>query len=216
MEEVVLIAEKREVIGKKVKVLRRSGELPAILYGHHITPLPILLNHRDANRILPEISSSHLVIVDVEGEKHTTLVRAKQRHPVTGELQHVDFMAVSLTEKLRAKVVLELVGDSPAVQELGGILVTGQEDIEVECLPKDLPERITVDLSCLVKIGDALHVRDLVVPASVNVLSNVEDMVVLITMPAVEVVEEEEEEKIVEGEPEVIEKGKKEEETVEE
>ena len=211
MEEVVLNARKREVIGKKVASHRRSGELPAIIYGHSISPIPIFLQQREANRILPGISSSHLVVVDVEGDKHNTLVREKQRHPVSGAIQHIDFMAVSLTERLRAKVSIELSGSAPAIGELGGISVTGQEDIEVECLPKDLPERIVVDISGLVKIGDAIYVRDIAIPPNVEILTDLAEMVILITAPAVEEVEEVKEE-VVEEVPDVIEKGKKEEE----
>ena len=216
MEEVVLNAKKREVIGKKVASHRRSGELPAIIYGHSISPIPIFLQQKEANRILPEISSSHLVVVDVDGDKHTTLVREKQRHPVSGAIQHIDFMAVSLTERLRAKVSIEFTGVAPAITELGGISVTGQEEIEVECLPKDLPERIVVDISGLVKIGDAIYVRDVTIPSNVEVLTDLSEMVILITAPAVEEVEEVKEVEAVEEEPEVIEKGKKEEEEGEE
>lgn len=211
MEEVVLNAKHRVSIGKKVNELRRQGQLPAIVYGHQINPIPIYLNQREANHILPEISSSHLVVVDIDGEQHNVLVREKQRHPVSGIILHVDFLAVSLTEKLKAKVSIELLGEAPAIQEYGGITVTGQEEIEVECLPKDLPERISVNISGLKEIGDAIYVRDLDLPESVDVLTDPNDMIVLITAPTVEV-EEVTEEEIAEEEPQVIERGKKEEE----
>lgn len=214
MKEIVLQAKKRDVIGKQVKSIRRDGILPGIVYGPHIQPIAIGLNYREASRILPNITSSHLVIIDVEGEQHAALVREKQRHPYLGTLQHVDFMAVSLTEKLHAEVLIELEGESPAVKELGGILVTGQEEIEVECLPQDLPERITFNLSVLKNIGDAIHVKDLIIPENVQVLTNLDEMVALVTAPTVEEVEEVVEEVVEEeaAEPEVIEHGKKEEE----
>jgi large subunit ribosomal protein L25 len=214
MEEIVFQANRRDVIGKQVKALRREGKLPAILYGYRIEPIPVSLDAREAGRVLPMVTSSHLVVVDVDGERHNALVREKQRDPVQGTLLHVDFMVVSMTEKLRANVVIELEGDAPAIREFNGALVTGTEELEVECLPQDLPERITVDLSILKEIGDSIHVKDLVFPASVEVLTDPEELVVLVTSQAAEEVEEEveEEELEEEGEPEVIERGKKEEE----
>jgi len=213
MEEIVIVAKKRELVGKHVKTLRRKGTLPAVVYGPHISPAPISLDYREANRILPTVTSSQLVVVDVEGEKHTVLVKEKQRHPVMGLLQHVDFMAVSMTDKLRVNVLVELRGDAPAVKDYGGILVSGLEVVEIECLPRELPERIIVDISGLREIGDAIHVKALEISDKVSVLTDPEEMIVIVTAPAAE--EEEVAEVIVaEGgeEPEVIEKGKKEEE----
>jgi large subunit ribosomal protein L25 len=211
MEETVLQAQRREVTGKHVKALRRAGRLPAVLYGHTIEPFPVTLDMREASRILPTITSSHLVTVDVDGERHTALVREKQRHPVLGSLLHVDFLVVSMTEKLRAEVVIELEGESPAVKEFSATLVTGQESLEVECLPSDLPERIIVDISVLKKVGDSIHVRDLQLPEAVEVLTDLDNLIVLVTAQAAEEVVEVVPE-VVEAEPEVIERGKKEEE----
>jgi large subunit ribosomal protein L25 len=211
MAEIVLKAERRNVIGKQVKALRRQGRLPAVLYGRNFEPIPVTLDSRETGRIMPTITSSHLIVVALDGERHAALVREKQRHPVLGTLTHVDFLVVSMTEKLRANVVLELVGDAPAVKEFDGIVVPGLESVEVESLPADLPERIQVDLSVLGNIGDVIHVRDLNVSSKVEVLTDPDEMVVIVTAPAVEVAEEAEE-AAGEAEPEVIERGKKEEE----
>ncbi|GAB4473351.1 MAG: 50S ribosomal protein L25/general stress protein Ctc [Anaerolineales bacterium] len=210
MENITIEATKREVIGKKVKALRREGKLPAIVYGHKFSPLPILLDYRQTSRSLAGVSSSQLIELNVEGQKIPVLVRERQHHPISGNLLHIDFLAVSMTETLRAFVPIDFEGEAPAVKDFGGIVVTGLEEVEVECLPKDLPEKITVDLSKLGNIGDGIYVRDLVVPAGVEVLSDGDEMVVLITAPEAE--EEAVEEEVEEGEPEVIEKGKKEEE----
>ncbi|MGB9668997.1 MAG: 50S ribosomal protein L25 [Anaerolineales bacterium] len=208
MEQIELKATKREVTGKQVKALRREGKLPAIIYGRHLSPLPILLDLHDASRALPGITSSQLITVNVDGNKHTVLVREKQRHPVQGKLIHVDFLAVSMTEKLRANVLIEIEGEAPAVKNFGAVVVPVLEEVEVECLPKDLPEKIVVDLSGLEKIGDAIHVKDLVLPKGVEVLTDEDEMVVLVKSPEGEEVEA----VAAEGaEPEVIEKGKKEE-----
>lgn len=210
MENITIEATKREVIGKKVKALRREGKLPAIVYGHKFSPLPILLDYRQTSRSLAGVSSSQLIELNVDGQKIPVLVRERQHHPISGNLLHIDFLAVSMTETLRAFVPIDFEGEAPAVKDFGGIVVTGLEEVEVECLPKDLPEKITVDLSKLGNIGDGIYVRDLVVPAGVEVLSDGDEMVVLITAPEAE--EEAVEEEVEEGEPEVIEKGKKEEE----
>lgn len=214
MEEIVLQAKQRKVIGKQVKALRRQGGLPAILYGS-IDPLPIILDAHDAEGVLHSVTSSHLITIEVDGSPHSVLVRERQRNPLTGHLIHVDFQVVSLTEKLRASVLLDLVGDAPAVKDHSGVLVTGLDGLDVECFPQDLPERITIDISILREIGDAIYVRDLTIPEAVEVLNDTDEMVVLVTAPVAEPVEEEEEEvveEVEEGEPEVIERGKKEEE----
>ena len=212
MEDIVFQVRDREIIGKQVRALRRQGRLPAILYGPHIEPKAISLDFREASRVLPMVSSSHLVkLVQDNGETHTALVREKQRNPLTGALIHIDFQAVSLTEKLRTKVSIDLQGEAPAVKVFDGVLVTGQEVIEVESLPGDLPERIVVDITVLKRIGDLIRVRDLQVPAGVDVLTDADEMVVLVTAPQLERVEAAVEEAAV-FEPEVIEKGKKEEE----
>ena len=214
MEKIVLQATQRNVTGKQVKVLRRQGRLPAVLYGRSFNPIPVSLDFHEANRVLPGITSSHLVEVEVDGERHTVLVREKQYHPVLGRIIHVDFMAVSMTEKLRANVSIHLEGESPAVRDLNAVLVTGVEEVEVECLPKDLPERILVDVSSLGEIGAVIRVRDIYLSSEIRVLTDLDEMVVLITAPAAEEVEEVEEvvEEAAVGEPEVIERGKKEEE----
>jgi len=209
MEQIVLKAEPRDVVGKQVKTLRRQGRLPAVIYGHRVDSIAISLDFKDASRIMPTITSSHLIAVELNGVPHMALVREKQREPVTGALLHVDFQEVSMTEKLRATVVIELVGDAPAIKNYNGVVVSGMEAVEVECLPADLPERITVDLAALTEIGSAVYVRDLTVSPKVEVLTDANEMVALVTAPAAEVTEEV---TPAEEEPEVIEKGKKEDE----
>jgi len=211
MEEVLLQVSKRDVVGKQVKTLRRDGILPAILYGRGISSIPISLNARKANKVLSAITSTNLVVLDIDGDKHTTLVREKQRDPVTGIVLHIDFYAVSMTEKLRTNVVLEFQGESPAVKELMGVLVNVMESLEIECLPQDLPNQIVADLSTLEEIGDSLYVRDIILPPNVELISDIDGLVVVISAPAVEEIEEVEEVEITEEEPEVIERGKEEE-----
>jgi large subunit ribosomal protein L25 len=213
MEEIVLQASHREIVGKQVKLLRKEGKLPAIIYGKGISPIPISFDHRIVSRILATVTTSNLVVVDLGDSQHTTLVRERQRHPVSGNLLHIDFQEVSLTETLRTSVMIELKGESPAVKNFNGVVVTGIETLEVECLPQDLPERIVVDISILAEIGDSIFIRDIPVPPKVEFLTDPDEMLVLITHQAPEEEEEVEEiEEIEEEEPDVIERGKKEEE----
>lgn len=210
MEEIVIQARRREIVGKHVASLRRAGQLPAVLYGRHVDSTPISIDLKEASRILERLPSSALIVVEIDGQRHYALVREKQRNPLLGTLRHVDFQAVSLTEKVRATVSIRLVGEAPAVQTYFGILVQRMEELEVECLPTELPERIQVDVSSLEEIGKAIYVRDLSLPASVEVLAEPDDVIVVVTAPAAEAALEEE--AVTAGEPEVIEKGKREEE----
>jgi large subunit ribosomal protein L25 len=211
MEKLVVKAVRRDVIGKQVKSLRREGKLPAVLYGHHINPVPILLDFRDASRALTGLAPSTLITVDVEGDTHQALVREKQRNKITGALIHVDFLAVSMLEKLRSEVNIELIGISPAVKDLDGILVSNVNQLEVECLPQDLPEKIVVDISSLDQIGDAIYLRDLVLSDKIKIMDDMDTVVVSVTAQEAEEVEVEVEE-VAEVEPEVVEHGKIEEE----
>jgi large subunit ribosomal protein L25 len=181
MEEVILKANRRNVLGKQVSAIRRAGRLPAVIYGHNIEPVSIELDLRDASKSLTGLAPSTLVTVDVEGTTHKALVREKQRNKITGILLHVDFLAVSMKEKLRSQVYLEIIGVAPAIKDFDGILVTGNDEVEVECLPQDLPERIQVDISNLTKIGDGIYVRDLRIPEGVKILEDPDGLVAITT-----------------------------------
>lgn len=215
MEREVIEAVKRSVIGKQVKALRREGKLPAILYGSTIEPTPILMDLKSATNTLSHIASSALVTINLEGEPHVSLVREKQRNVLTGMLTHVDFQVVSMKEKIRTNVSVEIHGEAPAVKNFDGILVQNVDELEVEALPGDLPERIVVDVSGLEMIGKSIRLSDLVLPGKVTVLEDPNLILVVVTAPEAEPVEEVVVEEVaVEAEPEVIEKGKKEEEEI--
>jgi large subunit ribosomal protein L25 len=215
MEEIVFEANRREVIGKNVKKLRRDGLLPAVVYGHSIEPISISLDYKEASKTLDSISPSALVVLDIDGEKHYTLVRDKQRNPVRRTIIHVDFQAVSLTETVRADVTVNLVGEAPAIETYLGILVPSLEQLSIECIPTNLPDRIDVDLSGLTEIGDSILVSDIIAPEGVEILNDLDEVVVVVIAQAAEEVEEEEELELEleEGiEPEMVERGKREEE----
>jgi large subunit ribosomal protein L25 len=187
MERVTLKASRRDLVGKKVSKLRREGKLPAVLYGRHVEkPIAITLDRGEASKVMRRINYSTLVQIDLDGEEHNALVRDFQVDAILRELTHVDLLAVSLTETVRAEVRVILAGKAPVVSNLGGLLVNGLEYVEVEALPQDLPDNFTVDVSSLENFGDGIFVRDLVVPANVTVLSDGDELLVVASAPVAE------------------------------
>ena len=186
MEKVVLKAEKRDVIGKQVKAMRRAGKLPAVIYGRHTEPMNVTLDFHTASLVLGKLTSSSLVTIELDGTEYPALVREKQRDYIKNRLLHVDFLAVSLSESLRASVAVNFVGISPAVKDFNAVLVTNLQSLDVECLPADLPERIDVDISVLARPGDGIRVRDVQVSDKVQILNDPDTMVAVATFAKVE------------------------------
>ncbi len=212
MSKILLNAVPRTIIGKQVNQLRREGKLPAIIYGHKVDPKPITLDLREATKVLSTTTSSSLITVVLEGKEYPSLVREKQINFILGTLKHIDFLTVSLTEKIRASVSVVFEGEASVVKEFNAILSTGLSQIEIEAYPQDLPETFIVDVSVLKQLGDSILVKDLAVPQNVEVLSDPEEMILFASSQKSDVEAEELEEGLGgAGEPEVIEKGKKEE-----
>lgn len=211
---VTLEAAKRTVTGKKVKTLRWEGKLPAVIYGAGLEPTPITLEHREASRLLREVTSATIVNLKLADEEHTAIVRERQYDRLRQELMHVDFMAIVMDVTLRARVPLRLVGEAPAVKEFSAMIMAESDSLEVEALPKDLPEAINVDVSGLTELGSNITVADLDLGESVTIMDG-EDTVLAVAIAGVSMAEEEEEleEEVEEigAEPEVIERGKREE-----
>lgn len=201
MDKIVIEAKKRDVTGKKVKVLRRDGKLPAVLYGYGVDATPIVVDHKSSSRILADAESSSLINIKLDGKEYPTLVREKQWDYIKRSLLHVDFQAVSMTETISAMVRVELVGTAPAVETYGAILIAGLNEIEIEALPADLPENIKVDISGLEKIGDTVQIRDLELSDKLTVLNDPNSMIAVTSSMEEEIVEEEAAaEELLEGE----------------
>lgn len=209
----MLSANPRRVVGKQVKALRREGRLPAVLYGAGMEPLAIELEDREASRLLNRISGSTLLQLQVQGEEHMVLVREIQRDVIRRNPIHVDFLKVAMDVRITAEVPIELVGRAPAVEELGGVLVTGINSVEVEALPADLRDRVTVDLESLVKIDDSITAGDLFLGEGVELLTDPGELVARVIYQAEEVIEEAVAEEVVPTaeEPELVERGRREE-----
>lgn len=186
MEKVVLNATKRDVIGKQVKALRREGKLPAVIYGRHTEPVNVNLDAHSASLVLAKLTSSSLVTLNVDGTEYPALVREKQRDYIKNRLLHVDFLAVSMTETLRTNVKVNFVGVSGAVKDYNAVLVHNLEQLEVEALPSDLPERIDVDISILKRPGEGIRVRDVQVSDKIRILNDADTMVAVATFAKVE------------------------------
>lgn len=193
-EGMTIEAELRQAIGKKVRSVRREGLVPAVLYGSGVDGKPIQMDAKAADEVLARASASTLIDLELDGESHKVLVRDVQRDVIHRNVLHIDFLKVDMDVAIRTEVPVELVGEAPAVQELGGVLVTGLTEIEVEALPGALPDRIVVDLEPLQEIDDAITVGDLYFSEGVEVLTDLDENVAHVIYLAEEELEEEEEE----------------------
>ena len=190
MTPIKLEANRRIILGKQNRRLRREGILPAVLYGSEFGSFPIELDRRTTSRLLARVSRSTLIELEVDEQPHTVLVREIQRDPLRGRLLHVDFLKVRMDVRIRAEVPIELVGEAPAAKIAGGVLVTGVDAIEVEALPADLPDRVTVDLESLVNIDDSITVADLFIGENVRILTDLNELVARIIYEAEEIIPE--------------------------
>ena len=166
-----LKAEQRTAIGRSaVRKLKTLGIIPAIVYGGKEKPQPLQVAARDINAVLSHASGENILVeLEIAGEQSNrmALVQEIQHSPVGGDILHVDFHAVSMDEKIQAEVPLEPVGIANGVKNFGGLLEQSLRSLPIECLPRDLPDRLTVDVSNL-NIGDSIHVRDIQLPSGVT------------------------------------------------
>jgi large subunit ribosomal protein L25 len=169
-KQVKLKAEHRSETGRSaVRKLKARGIVPAVIYGAKDKPQPLQVSARDINTILSHASGENILVeLEIDGEKggRTALLQEIQHSPVGGQVLHVDFHAVSMDEKIEADIPVEGIGVANGVKNFGGLLEQNLRSVTIECLPRDLPDRITVDVSAL-NIGDSIHVRDLQLPAGV-------------------------------------------------
>ena len=211
-DEIIIKVEKRSTTGKQVSQLRRQGILPAVVYGYKVDSYPIQMEKHSTTLLMKRITPTTLVSLDLGGKKTKAIVRDRNYDVVTGELLHLDFLAISMTEKLKANVAIELTGEAPVLSEVPGSLVNQiLTELEVEALPNDMPERIEVDLTGLETTEDLITVADLNLDDKITILTDEAEVIVSIGYVAEEEEPEELEEQIS-IEPEVMEKGKKEEE----
>ena len=207
----IVEAEPRTQFGKgPAGRLRRAGKLPAIIYGRSET-MPITLNEHDFYQTFKQISESTIITIRTSDKDVDVLLKEYDEDIATGHLRHVDFYAIESGMLLRTNVQVHLTGAAPGVRE-GGVLQSQIHEVEVECLPKDIPEYFELDISGL-QINDALHVSDLPDLDGVKILNSPDQTIALVAMTREEIEEPEEEEEV---EEEGLEEGEEAEETEEE
>ena len=174
MVQTPLSAQKRSVLGRKVKTLRKDGFIPAHVFGHKIKTIHIQVKSTEFGKVFEKVGETGLVELTIDSlsseapssrgakgdEKRPVLVRNVQIHPVTDEPLHIDFYQVNLAEKVTVNIPLEIIGEAPAVGKKIGLLLTPVSEIEIEALPSDIPEKIVVDVTKLENIGDEIKVKD--------------------------------------------------------
>lgn len=176
---------------KKVDKIREEGRIPAITYGNGVENTMIDLDYQDMKKALETAGESTLIELAIDDKKPlTVLVQETQYNPVTDEIAHIDFYQIKEGEKITVSIEFNFVGESPAVQQLGGILVKPHDKVEVRCLPKDLISHIDVDISTLKAFDDSIHVSHLNIPETLEVL-DADIVVASVTPPRKKEVSEE-------------------------
>ena len=207
-------AEKREIFGKNAsRRLRREGMIPAVLYGGGSSNVPLTLKKQDVFMILRSDTGENTVFqVSFDSEIRDVMIKELQRDPVTDEIIHADFVHIAMDKAISVSVPLVSIGEAVGVKTEGGFVDFITREVEVECLPKDIPEHIEIDISGL-HLRQSLKAEDITLPEGVKLITSSDTLLVLIEVPLkeeeIEVEEEEEEEVIAEEEePEVIGKEK--------
>lgn len=186
-KQVKLKAEHRTAVGRSAaRKLKAQGAIPAVVYGAKVKPQPLQVSARDINAMLSHASGENILVeLEIAGGNRMALVQEIQHSPLGGIVLHIDFHAVSMDEKIHADVPLESVGIANGVKNFGGLLEQSLRSLSIECLPRDLPDRISVDVSNL-NIGDAIHVRDIPLPSGVTAKVQPELTAFSVVAPAVE------------------------------
>ncbi len=201
MEILTLQLKERKQTGKAVNRLRKEGLIPAVIYGHGVSPRSVSVEYVPFIKTYRQAGESSLIDLAVEGKTPVkALIQDIAIDPMTDKIIHIDFRQVLMSEKLKAKIPVVLVGESRAVKELGGILVKSLAEIEVECLPQYLAHEIKVDISLIKEFGEMIRVGAIPVPEGMTFLSNPRETIVTVTPPRSEeelkALEEKVEEKI--------------------
>lgn len=179
--QITLTAESRTVLGKKVKQLRKQGMLPGNVYGPEFTSLSVTVNLKDFVAAYRVAHETGIVYVNVGKESYPTLVGHIQRHPVSDDLLHVDFRKIDLKQKIETPVPVVAEGESVAVTQHGGVLITQNDHLTVEALPADLPSEIVVDISKLTEVGQEITVADLPKASTYTIVDAPETVIFSVT-----------------------------------
>ena len=193
MDRIELEVTNREILGKKVKHLRRQGITPVHLFGHGIQSLALQCDTDKAERVLAQAARTGLINLKLNEKKEprTVMIHAFDRHWRKGQLLHVDFYQVKMTEKIKLEVPVVLAGEAPALKSKDNMLEHELGTLTIECLPAKIPSGMEVDISSLTEREQAIRVKDIDIDEDITVLNDPELVVVKITSRPVEKVEEE-------------------------
>lgn len=189
--------------------VRAQGLIPAVFYGPKQETTSIKVNYQQFEKALKEAGESTVVVLDIDGTEHETLIHDVDYHPVKGNVSHVDFYVIEKGKKVKVHVPLAFEGVSPAEKNLGATLVKVMHEVEIEAMPKDLPHEIAVDISPLVDLESQIHASDLKMPSGVELVTEPEEVIAIVQ--AVEELSEEPTGPVDMSAIEVEKKGKKEE-----
>ncbi len=200
MEQIELHTDTREILGKKVRFLRRQGIIPVHLFGHDIESVALQCDTTQLQQVLAQAGKTKIISLKYDKTKkpRNVMVREIQRNPVTGELLHVDLYQVRMAEKIKVDVPIVLVGEAPALKLKENMLAQELHSLTIECLPDQIPASIELDLSSLTEAEQAIQVKDITLGEGITVLNDPEHIVVKISLRHVEKVEEVVEEVVVE------------------
>jgi len=194
-----IAAEARSTTGKRNRQLRRTGQLPGVVYGKDTNSLAIQVEAKAFDTLYRAAGRTSLVKLHVDGAAKSAIIREVQRHPLSRKPLHVDFLVVDLAQEMEVDVPLVFTGEPPAVELTGGTVMTPIGHLRVRALPAEIPHEITVDVTPLVDLEASLHVRDLVIPENVHVQTDGDELIARVLPPRIEE-EPEVEEEAVEGE----------------
>jgi large subunit ribosomal protein L25 len=184
-----LQAKLRDISRQSLDQLRADGNLPAEVYGHKFENKHIHVSRKDFLAAFKEVGETGLISLQIDGTMCPVLVHHITTDALGDIITSIDFYAVNMKEKTTAEIPVHFIGESPAVKELGGVLVKALEKIEVEALPADLPAHFDIDISALKEFGDSIHVKQIVIPRGVELLTDPETVLVVVNEQRVEVEE---------------------------
>jgi len=187
MEQVKLNAKLRPETGRNAKKLREAGSIPGILYGRDFENMNLAFERKEFEKVYKEAGSSTIVDLVVDGKEHlNTLILEAQHDPVSDKILHADLYKVNMKEEIHTEIPLSFVGESPAVKDLEGNMITNKDAVEVKCLPDKLVSEIEVDISKLKTFDDIIKISDLVIPEGIELLADPEEIIVQVTAPRTE------------------------------
>ena len=184
MSDIILKVQTRnQDSDKSLNSLRQDGQIPAVFYGTKTKPVPLRVDYLTFQKVFAEAGENTVLSLEINNKKKQVLIKDVQYHPVTDRFVHIDFLAIDVTKKITAMVPFKFTGVSKAVKEDGGILIKSIDEMEVECLPTDLPKNIEVSIEVLNTFDDMIKIGDLSIPAKVEISLNKDDVVATVTPP---------------------------------